>query len=119
MFQLVFIAHDVIERFILPQMSGASGGRVDGVSGEGFPRVQDVGEPMLHERTHEDMDVVGHDHVAAEPVAFAVEMAERGFDDGREVRILQQARTEVFIQRFLQLLAIEFMEFRLPFGIEG
>src|ERR1700743_1649890 len=81
--QLVFIAHNVIERFGLPELARVPKDLIGFFCCERLPRLKNVGEFVFHCWTNQYVDMVGHDYVAAQNITITIEMKQGIFHDLR------------------------------------
>jgi hypothetical protein len=90
----------------LPEgMQGAEAGLVDETARNGFLALERVGEGFAVAEGEERMDVIGHDDVAPEVVALAVEVMEAiGDDDWGEAWITQGAGAVRGVEVFVELV---------------
>jgi hypothetical protein len=97
-FQLRVVSHNVVEAFLLPELSRRSQGFIDAVSGHRFPCLHNGGQTVLAQRGNQDVDVVGHDHKVAKQIIFVLVMLQRAFDGFAQIR----ARQNTFSVRLVQ-----------------
>jgi hypothetical protein len=96
-------ANEAVEVIGLPEgIQGAEAGFVDETARNAFPALERVGEGFVVAQGEEDVDVIGHDDVAPEVVALAVEVMQAVGDDLSEMWITQGAGAvgggEVFVE---------------------
>ena len=85
-------ADEAVEVIGLPEgIQGAEAGWVDETARNAFPALERVGEGFAVAEGEERMDVIGHDGVAPEVEALAVEVMEAFGDDLGEAWITQGA----------------------------
>jgi hypothetical protein len=77
---------------------------VDETARNAFPALQRVGEGFAVAEGEEDVDVIGHDDVAPEVVALAVEVMEAVGDDLGEAWITQGAGAVRGVEVFVELV---------------
>ena len=83
-------ADEAVEVIGLPEgIQGAEAGFVDQTARNAFPALERVGEGLAVAEGEERMDLIGHDDVAPEVVALAVEVMEAVGDDLGEAWITQ------------------------------
>ena len=58
---------------------------------------------MAHDGSHEHMHVIGHDHVASQPVMPLVEMPDAILDESGDGRGLQRTGAMTFVEFVLEL----------------
>jgi hypothetical protein len=102
--ELRFAPHDVVVRLALPEMPAFSTALfVDFMSGEMFPRIAHAFEPTFADELDENVDVVGHDDVAAESITLAVEMMQRPHDNPAQGCRAKQAFAVAIVEKSLHL----------------
>ena len=96
-------ADEAVEVIGLPEgIQVAEAGFVDQTARNAFPTLERVGQRFAIAEREEDVDVIGHDDVAPEIVALAVEVMQQVGDDLSEAWITQVAGAvggvEVFVE---------------------
>src|SRR5207247_9322128 len=84
----------------------------------GLPRVQDVGKRVLHDRSKERMDMVGHHDIAAQHVALAVEMFQSAFNKFANLSLRKLALSVALIQFLFLPLPEKIVQLFPPFRRE-
>lgn len=104
-------ADEAVKVIGLPEgIQGAEAGFVDETARYAFPAFERVGEGFAVAEREEDVDVIGHNDVAPEVVALAVEVMEAVGDDLGEAWITQGAGAVRGLEVFVELvgeLAVE------------
>jgi hypothetical protein len=77
---------------------------VDETARNAFPALERVGEGFAVAEGEEDVDVIGHDGVAPEFIALAVEVMEAVGDDLGEATITQGAGAVRGVEVFVELV---------------
>ena len=72
--QVVGVADDAVEAFLLPEFTGLAGRRVDVFGGDSLHRSNQVFEFVSVERSQNQVAVVGHDDPAIKLIPFAVKV---------------------------------------------
>ena len=82
MFLIVFGAgpDHAIKILILPNGAAPAGCPSQLVCREGFPRAQNLFQPMIDHRLNQHMDMVVHDDIGMHGIAGSVEMTDRSND---------------------------------------
>lgn len=98
-------ADEAVEVIGLPEgIQGTEAGFVDETARNAFPALERVGEGFAVAEGEEDVDVIGHDDVAPEIVALAVEVMQAVGDDLREAWISQGAGAVRGVEVFVELV---------------
>ncbi len=98
-------ADEAVEVIGLPEgTQGAEAGFVDETAGNAFPALERVRERFAVAEGEEDVDVIGHDDVAPEVVAMAVEVMQAFGDDLGEAWITQGAGAVRGVEVFVELV---------------
>ncbi len=96
---------EAVEGIGLPEgIQGAEAGSVDETARNAFPALQRVGQRFAIAEGEEHVDVIGHDDVAPEVVALAVEVMEAVGDDLSEAWITQGAGAVRGVEVFVELV---------------
>lgn len=103
--EMLRTADEAVKVIGLPEgIQGAEAGFVDETAGNTFPALPRVRQGFVGAEGEEDMDVIGHDGVAPEVVALAVEMMEAVGDDLSEAWITQGAGAVGGVEVFVELV---------------
>jgi hypothetical protein len=98
-------ADEAVEVVGLPEgIQGAEAGLVDETARNAFPALERVGEGFAVPEGEEHVDVIGHDDVAPEVVALAVEVLQAVGDDLGEAWITQGAGAVRGVEVFVELV---------------